>query len=289
MSIVLQSPSRKASRVNAFIGRAFSRPSFVIGFAILALSIALALFPQLLAPYDPLAFDLSAIQQGPSLAHPFGTDNFGRDVLSRVIWAYRVDMQMAFFATIFALLIGVTVGAFVGYYGGIADTIFGRCVDAIITFPFLVLVIAIVAVLGPGLINMYVAITAVNWVYYARLTRAEIMAQKSNDYAAAGRVLGYSDRRIIFRHLLPNAISPIIVYWMTDMALAILLGSSLGYLGLGAQPPAAEWGVLIAEGRNFLLTAWWMSLMPGIAIVLTGLGFSLVGDALADLLRPKGR
>ncbi|MBP1872718.1 peptide/nickel transport system permease protein [Ensifer adhaerens] len=289
MSIVLQYPSRKASRVYAFLGRAFSRPSFVIGFAILALSIALALFPQLLAPYDPLAFDLSAIQQGPSLAHPFGTDNFGRDVLSRVIWAYRVDMQMAFFATIFALLIGVTVGAFVGYYGGIADTIFGRCVDAIITFPFLVLVIAIVAVLGPGLVNMYVAITAVNWVYYARLTRAEIMAQKSNDYAAAGRVLGYSDRRIIFRHLLPNAISPIIVYWMTDMALAILLGSSLGYLGLGAQPPAAEWGVLIAEGRNFLLTAWWMSLMPGIAIVLTGLGFSLVGDALADLLRPKGR
>lgn len=289
MSIVLQSPIRKVGRIGAFLARAFARPSFVIGFAILVLSIALALFPQVLAPYDPLAFDLSAIQQGPSLAHPFGTDNFGRDVLSRVIWAYRVDMQMAFFATIFALLIGVTVGAFVGYYGGIADTIFGRCVDAIITFPFLVLVIAIVAVLGPGLVNMYVAITAVNWVYYARLTRAEIMAQKSNDYAAAGRVLGYSDRRIIFRHLLPNATSPIIVYWMTDMALAILLGSSLGYLGLGAQPPSAEWGVLIAEGRNFLLTAWWMSLMPGIAIVLTGLGFSLVGDALADLLRPKGR
>nr|WP_112809586.1 ABC transporter permease [Ensifer sp.] len=289
MSMVLQSPVRKMGRVSAFLGRAFSRPSFVIGFAILALSIALALFPQFLAPYDPLAFDLGAIQQGPSLAHPFGTDNFGRDVLSRVIWAYRVDMQMAFFATIFALVIGVTVGAFVGYYGGIADTIFGRCVDAIITFPFLVLVIAIVAVLGPGLVNMYVAITAVNWVYYARLTRAEIMAQKANDYAAAGRVLGYSDRRIIFRHLLPNATSPIIVYWMTDMALAILLGSSLGYLGLGAQPPAAEWGVLIAEGRNFLLTAWWMSLMPGIAIVLTGLGFSLAGDALADLLRPKGR
>ena len=115
------------------------------------------------------------------------------------------------------------------------------------------------------------------------------MTQKSSDYAAAGSVLGYSDRRIIFRHLLPNASSPIIVYWMTDMALAILLGSSLGYLGLGAQPPAAEWGVLISEGRNFLLTAWWMSLMPGIAIVLTGLGFSLLGDALADLLRPKGR
>lgn len=277
------------SRLNAFLARAFRKPAFVTGFAILMFSLALAIFPQVLAPYDPLSFDLNAIQQGPSAAHPFGTDNFGRDMLSRVIWAYSVNMQMAFFATIFALVIGVTAGAFVGYYGGIADMIFGRCVDAIITFPFLVLVIAIVAVLGPGLVNMYVAITLVNWVYYARLTRAEIMAQKANDYAAAGRVLGYSDRRIIFRHLLPNAISPVIVYWMTDMALAILLGSSLGYLGLGAQPPAAEWGVLIAEGRNFLMTAWWMSLMPGIAIVLTGLGFSLVGDALADLLRPRGR
>lgn len=277
------------SRVFTFLQRACRRPAFVAGFIIVALSLTMAFFPQWISPYDPLAFDLEAMQQGPSLAHPFGTDNFGRDMLSRVIWAYRVDMQIAFFATIFALLIGVTVGALVGYYGGLADVIFGRCVDAIITFPFLVLVIAIVAVLGPGLINMYLAVTAVNWVYYARLTRAEIRTQKTNDYAAAGIVLGFSDRRIIFRHLLPNISSPIIVYWMTDMALAILLGSSLGYLGLGAQPPEAEWGVLIAEGRNFILTAWWMSLMPGLAIVLTGLGFSLMGDAFADLLRPKGR
>jgi peptide/nickel transport system permease protein len=166
--------------------------------------------------------------------------------------------------------------------------IFGRCVDAIITFPFLVLVIAVVSVLGPGLTNMYVAITLVGWVYYARLMRAEIMGQLGNDYAAAGKVMGYSDARIIFRHLLPNAITPVIVYWMTDMALAILLGSSLGYLGLGAQPPDAEWGVLIAEGRNFITTAWWLSLMPGIAIVTTGLGFSLVGDGIADLMRPRG-
>ncbi|MBB4062862.1 ABC transporter permease [Gellertiella hungarica] len=279
----------RPNRLSGFAARALKRPAFLAGFAILGASLLLALFPAAIAPYDPLAFDMTAIQQGPSLAHPFGTDGFGRDVLSRVIWAYRVDMQMAFFATVFAMLIGLTTGALVGFYGGIADAIFGRVVDAVITFPFLVLVIAIVAVLGPGLVNMYVAITAVNWVYYARLTRAEIMAQKAQDYAAAARVLGYSDARIIFRHLLPNAISPVIVYWMTDMALAILLGSSLGYLGLGAQPPAAEWGVLIAEGRNFIMTAWWISLMPGIAIVVTGLGFSLLGDSLADLLRPKGR
>ena len=264
------------------------RPGFLVGLAILLGSLALAIFPAAFAPFEPNAFNYSALKQPPSFEHWFGTDNLGRDTLSRVIWAYSVNMQMAFVATIFALVIGVTVGALVGYYGGIADAIFGRCVDAIITFPFLVLVIAVVAVLGPGLTNMYIAITLVGWVYYARLMRAEIMGQMANDYAAAGKVMGYSDRRIIFRHLLPNAITPVIVYWMTDMALAILLGSSLGYLGLGAQPPQAEWGVLIAEGRNFITTAWWLSLMPGIAIVLTGLGFSLVGDGHADLMRPRG-
>ncbi|TDQ60412.1 peptide/nickel transport system permease protein [Maritalea mobilis] len=267
---------------------ALQRPSFLLGLFILLSSISLALFPDLFAPYDPNVFDYTAIKQPPSALHWFGTDNLGRDTFSRVIWAYSVNMQMALFATIFCLAIGIFVGALVGYYGGVADMIFGRCVDAIITFPFLVLVIAVVAVLGPGLTNMYIAITLVGWVYYARLMRAEIMGQMANDYAAAGKVMGYSDRRIIFRHLMPNAITPVIVYWMTDMALAILLGSSLGYLGLGAQPPQAEWGVLIAEGRNFITTAWWLSLMPGIAIVLTGLGFSLVGDGITDLMRPRG-
>ena len=167
------------------------------------------------------------------------------------------------------------------------ESIFGRVVDAIITFPFLVLVIAIVAVLGPGLKNMYIAVGVVDWVFYARLIAAEMKIQRRLDYADAGRVMGYGPGRIILRHLLPNAITPAIVYWMTDMALAILLGSSLGYLGLGAQPPAAEWGVLIADGKNFMSTAWWISIFPGIAIVLTGLGFSLFGDGLADVLRPR--
>jgi peptide/nickel transport system permease protein len=267
---------------------ALRKPGFLIGAVIIGFSTLLALFPSFFAPYDPNFIDYLAVRQPPSWAHPFGTDMLGRDALSRVIHAYTVNMQMAILATVFALTIGVTIGALVGYYRGVADMIFGRVVDAIITFPFLVLVIAVVAVLGPGLINMYIAITLVGWVYYARLMRAEVIAQMGNDYASAGIVMGYSDRRIIFRHLLPNAITPVIVYWMTDMALAILLGSSLGYLGLGAQPPQAEWGVLIAEGRNFITTAWWLSLMPGIAIVITGLGFSLIGDGLADLLRPRG-
>ena len=263
------------------------RPGFLVGMAILLGSIALALFPNFFAPFDPNAFNYSDLKQPPSPEHWFGTDNLGRYTFSRVIWAYSVNIQMAFVATIFALVIGVTVGSLVGYYGGIADAIFGRCVDAIITFPFLVLVIAVVAVLGPGLTNMYIAITLVGWVYYARLMRAEIMGQLANDYAAAGKVMGYSDRRIIFRHLLPNAITPVIVYWMTDMALAILLGSSLGYLGLGAQPPLPEWGAMISSGRSFIFDQWWVATMPGFAIIVVSLGFCFLGDGLRDVLDPK--
>jgi peptide/nickel transport system permease protein len=259
----------------------------LVGGAMLLLLLALAVAPGLFAPYDPLAFDYNAIMQHPTLAHLFGTDNFGRDVLSRVIWATRVDMQIALFCTIFPLIFGTIVGALAGYYGGWLDTIFGRLIDLIITFPFLVIVIAIVAVLGPGLMNMYIAVSAVGWVFYAQLMRADVQVQKQSDYAAAAHVLGYDELRIIFRHLLPNAITPIIVYWMTDMALAILLGSSLGYLGLGAQPPTAEWGVIIADGKNFMSTAWWMSVFPGIAIVFAGAAFSLVGDGIADIFRRR--
>ncbi|TFF25708.1 ABC transporter permease [Jiella endophytica] len=261
--------------------------TFVLGGLILGISLILAVFPSIFAPYDPIAMDYNAILAPPSLSHFFGTDSFGRDVFARVIHAYTVDMQIAIFATTGPLIVGVIVGALVGYAGGLTETLFGRVVDAVISFPFLVLVIAIVAVLGPGLTNMYIAVGVIDWVFYGRLVAGEVKVQKRLDYADAGRAMGYTPARIIFRHLLPNAITPAIVYWMTDMALAILLGSSLGYLGLGAQPPAAEWGVQIADGKNFMSTAWWISVFPGVAIVVTGLGFSLFGDGLAELLRTK--
>ena len=241
------------------------------------------MFAPLITPYEPTAMRARIRFRPPQEAYWFGTDNFGRDVFSRTIWAARVDLQIAVFCTVPPLLFGTFVGALVGYYGGLADAVFGRIVDVVITFPFIVLVIAIVAVLGPGLVNVYIAVGVVGWVFYARLVRAEIMVLRQADFAAAGRVMGYGDFRIIFRHLLPNALNGIIVYWMTDMALDILLGSSLGYLGLGAQPPTAEWGVLVADGKNFMETAWWMSVFPGAAIVLAGTGFSLLGDGLADL------
>jgi peptide/nickel transport system permease protein len=260
---------------------------FVVGIAIIAAVVVCAVAPQFVAPYDPLAFDYTALLQPPSAAHPFGTDQFGRDLLSRTIAAAQVDLQIAIFATIGPVLIGSLIGLLVGYFGGLADALFGRLVDLVVTFPFLVLVIAIVAVLGPGLINMYLAITVVGWVFYARLMRAEVLVQRQHDYVAAARVLGYGTARILFRHILPNAVRPILVYWVSDMALAILLGSSLGYLGLGAQPPAAEWGVLVADGKNLFTQAPWVSFFPGLAVVVCGLGFSLTGDGLADLLDVK--
>ncbi len=274
----------------AMAARRWPRPRAAptLGCAIILLLTLCAALPEWVAPYDPLAFDYGATLQPPSLAHPCGTDNFGRDILSRIIWATRANMQIALFGTLFPAVFGTIAGALLGYFGGIADVVFRRLVDLIVTVPLLVLVIAIVAVLGPGLVNMYIALSAVGWIVYARLTRAEVLAQKRRDYAAAGRVMGYGWPRILFRHLLPNAITPVVVYWMTDMALAILVGSSLGYLGLGAQPPTAEWGVLIADGKNFMTTAWWMSIFPGVAIVLAGLGFSLLGDGVAGLLRRRG-
>ena len=262
--------------------------SLVVGLVLLGAFLLAAAAPGWLAPYDPLAFDMTAILKPPSALHPFGTDNFGRDILSRLIWAAHIDLAIALCTTVFPVIFGTIIGALVGYYGGWLDMLFGRIVDLVITFPFLVIVITIVSVLGPGLLNMFIAVSAVGWVFYARLMRAEVMTQKQADYASAGRVLGYGELRIIFRHLLPNAIGSIIVYWMTDMALGILLGSSLGYLGLGAQAPTPEWGVLVADGKNFLNTGWWISFFPGIAIVLTGLGFSLLGDSIADRLR-RGR
>ena len=258
-----------------------------IGTATIVLMLACAIAPGAFAPYDPLAFDYSALLKPPSFVHPFGADNFGRDVLSRVIYATRIDIEIALFATVAPLIVGSLLGLAAGFFGGWPDVLLGRIIDLVLTFPFLVIVIAIVAVLGPGLINMYIAVSVVGWVFYARLMRGEVLVQKQLDYVAAAQVLGYGSARILFRHLLPNAARPILVYWVTDMALKILLGSSLGYLGLGAQPPAAEWGVLIADGKNFFTQAWWMTFFPGAAIVLAGLGFSLTGDGLADAMDVK--
>ena len=255
-----------------------------LGGGLIACWLLLALFAGLIAPYDPDAHDLAAFLQPPNLAHPFGTDNFGRDVFSRIIHGARVDLEMGVMGVIWPFMLGTLLGSLAAYFGGVADMLIMRLVDITLAFPFLVLMIAIIAVLGPGLTSFYIAMALVGWVSYARLVRAQILVLKGSEFILAARNLGYGPLRIIFRHMLPNALVPSIVFSMSDVVLVILAGSSISYLGLGVQPPTAEWGVMIAEGQNFMTTAWWISAFPGCAIVFLALGFSLLADGLGEKL-----
>jgi peptide/nickel transport system permease protein len=255
--------------------------TLIIGIVLIAGWIFIGVFAPLIAPYDPIAQDVSSALHPPGFAHPFGTDNFGRDVLSRVIWGTRIDLAMGMGGVIAPLVIGCTIGLLAGYFGGIVDTLLMRLLDITISFPFFVLIIAIISILGPGLVSFFIALALVGWVSYARLVRARTLSLRHSDFVAAGQILGFSSGRIMFRHIMPNAALPVLVFAMSDIVLTILLGSSLSYLGLGVQPPQAEWGVMIAEGQNFISTAWWITLFPGLAIVLLALGFSLLADGLA--------
>ncbi len=260
------------------------RTTLFTGLAIFAAVVLMALAAPLVAPYDPIFQDGTARLAAPNAAHLFGTDNFGRDVLSRVIWAGRVDLQIAFLGVIFPFMIGTTIGTVAGYFGGVIDTIFMRIVDVVLAFPYLVLIIAIIAILGPGLKSFYIALALVGWVSYARLIRAQILVLKNADFVLAARSLGYSHRRIMFRHLLPNALVNSIVFSMSDMVLVLLGGASISYLGLGVQPPTAEWGIMVAEGQGFINQAWWMTTFPGLAILVLSFGFSLIADGLGEWL-----
>ena len=259
----------------------------VAGLGILAAFVALALLAPWAAPYDPIAQDGAARLLPPSLVHPFGTDNFGRDVLSRVIWGARIDLQIAVIGVVFPFLIGTVVGTLAGFFGGWIDAVFMRVIDVVLAFPFLVLMLAIIAILGPGLGSFYIAMALVGWVSYARLIRAQILVLKTQDFAVAAASLGFSRARIMFRHLLPNALAGSLVFVMSDAVLVLLNGAAISYLGLGVQPPIAEWGVMVAEAQGFLTQAWWITLFPGLAIVVLAFGFSLTGDALADVMRVR--
>ena len=261
--------------------------SLVIGFLIIFGWFIFALFANFIAPYDPNVHNLNNTFQYPNFNHFFGTDNYGRDILSRVIHGSRIDLQMAILGVIFPFLIGNFLGHISGYFGGIIDTLLMRLLDITMAFPFFVLVIAIVSILGPGLKSFYIALALVGWVSYARLSRSQVLVIKNHDYILAAKTLGYGNMRIIFFHILPNSITPSLVFAMTDAVLVVLLGSALSYLGLGVQPPTAEWGVMIAEGQIFITTSWWMCLFPGLAIVFLALGFSLCADGLATLLNVK--
>jgi peptide/nickel transport system permease protein len=270
-----------------FRGRWYRTPSFVAGSSILGTIVLLALLAPLVTGFDPTAQDLSHTLQGPSWHHLLGTDDLGRDTWTRLVYGARTDLQVAFLAVLFPFTIGTVLGLLAGYYGGWVDSITSWFVNVVVAFPFYVLIIALVFVLGSGTRNIYIAITLVGWVSYTRIIRGEVLVAKRRDYVLAARAGGLSDFRILFRHLLPNVITQAIVFAMSDIVLDILAIVTLGYLGLGVQPPTPDWGTMIAEGQTFLTTHWELSTIPGVAVVVTALGLSLLADGLADLLRPE--
>jgi peptide/nickel transport system permease protein len=271
-------------------GRAASRwyrqPALVAGLAILAVVVGLALAAPLITSYNPITQNLSESLLGPSRQHLLGTDQLGRDTFTRLLYGLRLDLRIGFIAVLLPFVLGIVLGSLAGYFGGWADTVIMRLVDIVVAFPFYVLIIALVFVLGPGERSIYLAITLVGWVAYARIIRGEILVAKRQDYIVAAQSGGLSSLRIMGRHLLPNVVTQPIVYAMSDIVQDILAIVTLGYLGLGVPPPTPDLGSMINEGQNFMTTHWQLTTFPGLAVVAVGLGLSLIGDGLADLIRP---
>jgi peptide/nickel transport system permease protein len=272
---------------SGFRRRWYRTPSFVAGASILGTIILLALLAPVASWHDPVQQDLLHILQGPSWTHPLGTDELGRDEWARLLYGARTDLRVAFLAVLFPFVIGTAIGLVAGYFGGWVDTVANWFVNVVVAFPFYVLIIALVFALGSGTRNIYIAITIVGWVSYTRIVRGEVLVAKRREYVLAAQAGGLSNARIIGRHLLPNVITQAIVFAMSDIVLDILAIVTLGYLGLGVQPPTADWGKMIADGQTYLTTHWELSTIPGIAVVITALGLSLLADGLADLLRPE--
>jgi peptide/nickel transport system permease protein len=266
--------------------RWYRQPALMTGIVIIGTIVVLAAAAPLLTPYNPITINLTDTLLGPSAHHLLGTDQLGRDVLTRLLYGLRLDLQVACLAVLFPFCLGVILGSVAGYFGGWVDTVIMRLVDIVVAFPFYVLIIALVFVLGPGVRSIVIAITVVGWVSYARIIRGEILVAKRQDYVLAAQSGGLSSMRIMARHLLPNVITQAIIYAMSDIVQDILAIVTLGYFGLGVPPPTADLGSMINDGQNFLTTHWELTTFPGVAVVIVGLGLSLIGDGLADLIRP---
>jgi len=263
-----------------------NRGAFV-GLAILVIFFLLAIFANVFAPYDPKEQNALSALQPPSKEHLLGTDNFGRDVFSRLIYGSRASLSVGFGAVLFSMIVGVTLGLIAGYYGGMIETIIMRIVDGLLSFPALILAIALMAILGLGLQNIMIAV-AVGFIgHFARVTRGDVLNIKEETYIEAARLMGVSNTRIILSHVLPNILSPIIVQAVLRVSAAILTESSLSFLGLGLPPPTPTWGFMIAEGRGFIVMAPWISTFPGLELFLVVFGLNLFGDGLRDALDPR--
>ncbi len=277
--------TRKRWRTPAFL----RSPLTVVGLIIIALFLFAAIAAPLLAPYDPNKQQLSARLKPPTSEHLLGTDALGRDVLSRIIWGARVSLSIGLVVVISASIIGTLIGLVAGYVGGFADDSLMRLTDIFFAFPSLILAMAIAAALGPSLTTAMIAIAVVTWPVYARLVRGQVLALREREFVQAAESIGASGTRIIRRHLLPNSLSPLLVQASFDMGGAILIAAGLSFIGFGAQPPLAEWGVMISEGRKYVSTHAWLPLFPGVAILVTVAAFNLIGDGLRDALDPRLR
>ena len=261
----------------------------VFGAGIVAVIVVLAVFASVVTPYDPTEMRVVDALRAPSAAHPFGTDRFGRDVLSRTIHGSRIALGVALSSITLAFVLGTLLGVIGGYAGGWPDLAIGRTMDVLFSFPTLILAIGIAAMLGPGLDNAALAIAVVYAPLFSRVARGPVIAERAKDYVSAALALGAGPLRMAFRHILPNVMAPLIVQVSIGLAYAILTEAALSYLGLGTQPPAPSWGTMLNEGRTYLETAPWMSVFPGVAIMLAVLGFNLLGDGLREVLDPQLR
>ena len=264
-------------------------PLNVLALSFIALFAAAALLAPLIAPYDPLAQDLATRLDPPSGAHWLGTDQLGRDILSRLLYGSRISLVIGVVVVGLAGIFGTLVGLLAGYAGGLADEAMMRLTEVFLAFPPLILAMAIAGALGPSLTNAIIAIAAVTWAVYARLARGQVLSLRQREYVEAARSIGASRTRIMLRHLLPNAIAPLLIQASFDMGSAIISAAGLSFIGFGAQPPTPEWGVMISEGRNFISTQPWLSLFPGLSILFAVGAFNLLGDGLRDVLDPRLR
>ncbi|MCB2226093.1 MAG: ABC transporter permease [Desulfarculaceae bacterium] len=259
----------------------------LIGVIVIGLNLAVALAAPLLATHDPLAINLEMQAAPPSAEHWFGTDEYGRDIYSRVIYGSRISLYICLLSVVLATVGGVITGAAAGYFGGLLDNVIMRFMDALMSFPAILLAIAILAALGPNLYNVIIALGVVYVPRFARIVRSSVLSLKEKEFVEASRAMGNGDVYIIFRHILPNCTAPLIVQATASLAYAILAESSLGFLGLGAPPPAPSWGNILSDARNFMMENPMMTVFPGVAITLAVLGFNLLGDALRDVLDPR--
>jgi peptide/nickel transport system permease protein len=267
----------------------YRNPALVAGLIVVGALVLIAALAPVIAPFDPVKQDLQNSLLPPGGAHLLGTDKFGRDVLSRLIWGAQVDLRIGFMAVLIPFVFGTVVGALAGYFGGWFDSIVMQIVDIFFAFPFYVMVIVLVFVLGAGEVSIYLAISAISWVAYAKIVRGEVLVSKKQDYIVAARLGGMSHGRVIVRHIGPNVMSQAVIYAMSDIVLDIMAIVTLGYLGLGVAPPTAEWGSMILDGQEFITTQWQQATIPGLVIVVTSLGLSWIGDGLSDLLSPERR